>query len=863
MNSLTSIGLFLQTGLVLTAAPVISSFSPNHGAPGTQVTLTGAGLLTATKVEFDDVLADFKVVNDAQILAVVPSTATSGQLRVTTPAGAATSSGIFRAAPRISDFMPTRSAPNMEVSINGFNFNGVTHVQFNGSNAAFSVIGETQIRAVVPAGGADGPIRVTTDAGTVLSTSDFVVTGPGPIIDSFSVAFGAPGAEIRIYGVNFVDVTKVEFNGAPVTNGSVPAETQIIVEVPGNASTGRVKVTTAAGSGTSTNDFTVTCAPVITGFAPTFGVAGDTVHTITIYGINFDTFISPGVWFNTQQVTSSPGTPTPDQIIVSVPYGASTGPIWVYNACGYGASYSNFVVTTAPIVERFEPWLGPPGTQVRIYGQNLNTVGAVTFNGMAGTDVSATAQNQATAYVPQGASTGPLRVYNSGGSFLTVSNFVVTPYFPYITRFEPDGGPRGTQVEIYGLNFGPTPTVRFNGVIDPTAMVVTQPIGEKITAHVPAGASTGRITVSSASGTSTNTLTFYVPPWLNSFTPEQGFVGDHVTLTGTNFNGATEVYFGETSAPFAVAPGQLDATVPVEARSSALTVVTPGGLITSTNAYQVLPRITNFTPELGATGAVITVLGTSLSEASAVYFNGVGASFTKVSSTEVTAVVPGTASTGPIRVDTPSGTAVTTNLFLVVGSSDVVLSNTAAPALTSPGKSGTYTLSVSNRGPWTVSSVVVTGQLPTGMTVLSLQTDQGSCVESNGWLICDLGYLTNRAHANIQFSGPMLAEGYAAFAATVNAQQTDETLANNTATAAIVVTRDESRALQIVQSPDNPAVVISWAQTGNPFQLQATSNPLATNSWVSVTNVPTLVGGRNTVTNNLTGQARFYRLMIP
>jgi uncharacterized repeat protein (TIGR03803 family) len=57
----------------------------------------------------------------------------------------------------------------------------------------------------------------------------------------------------------------------------------------------------------------------------------------------------------------------------------------------------------------------------------------------------------------------------------------------------------------------------------------------------------------------------------------------------------------------------------------------------------------------GAPGSSVIILGTNLTGASSVTFNGAAASFTLVSSTEITATIPTGATTGPIVVTTPKG----------------------------------------------------------------------------------------------------------------------------------------------------------------------------------------------------------------
>jgi uncharacterized repeat protein (TIGR03803 family) len=60
-------------------------------------------------------------------------------------------------------------------------------------------------------------------------------------------------------------------------------------------------------------------------------------------------------------------------------------------------------------------------------------------------------------------------------------------------------------------------------------------------------------------------------------------------------------------------------------------------------------------PTSGKVGAVIKILGTSLTSVTNVRFNGIEAKFTIVSASEITTTVPTGATTGPVRVITPTG----------------------------------------------------------------------------------------------------------------------------------------------------------------------------------------------------------------
>src|SRR5205814_3703918 len=77
------------------------------------------------------------------------------------------------------------------------------------------------------------------------------------------------------------------------------------------------------------------------------------------------------------------------------------------------------------------------------------------------------------------------------------------------------------------------------------------------------------------------------------------------------------------------------------------------------------PTISSFTPGSGPVGTSVTISGTNFTGASAVLFNGTSASFTVSSATAITATVPAGATSGPISVTTPGGTASSAASFTV------------------------------------------------------------------------------------------------------------------------------------------------------------------------------------------------------
>ncbi len=85
----------LTTKATYKITPTLKTFTPSSGPVGTSVTITGTGLLQATKVAFNKISATFTVNSDTQITATVPTGATTGKVVVTTKGGSATSTTNF------------------------------------------------------------------------------------------------------------------------------------------------------------------------------------------------------------------------------------------------------------------------------------------------------------------------------------------------------------------------------------------------------------------------------------------------------------------------------------------------------------------------------------------------------------------------------------------------------------------------------------------------------------------------------------------------------------------------------------------------------------------------------------------------
>ncbi len=147
-------------------------------------------------------------------------------------------------------------------------------------------------------------------------------------------------------------------------------------------------------------------------------------------------------------------------------------------------------------------------------------------------------------------------------------------------------GKVGAAVTILGMNLTGSTAVNFG--FTPATFTVNS-TGTAITTSVPAGATTGLISVVTPGGTLASNATFKVVPQIKSFTPSSGPVGTVVTITGVSLTQATTVKFGGVAATsFTVnSDTQVTATVPSGAKTGKIVITTPGGTASSATNFTV------------------------------------------------------------------------------------------------------------------------------------------------------------------------------------------------------------------------------------------------------------------------------------
>lgn len=184
---------------------------------------------------------------------------TNGLLYGLVNGGGASGNGAFYSLnaglPAFVTLMTTSGKELSKVEILGQGFSKSSVVKFGGVAATkITLTGSTYILATIPAGALTGSVTTTTGATMLTSERTFKVL---PTITGFTPPSGPVGTPVTITGTALTQTTKVTFDGVAATNFTVNSDTQITADVPTGAKTGKIAVTTAGGSASTSAKFTV------------------------------------------------------------------------------------------------------------------------------------------------------------------------------------------------------------------------------------------------------------------------------------------------------------------------------------------------------------------------------------------------------------------------------------------------------------------------------------------------------------------------------------------------------------------------------------------------------------------------------
>ncbi|MFD3488149.1 IPT/TIG domain-containing protein [Streptomyces sp. NPDC058665] len=248
--------------------PVISSVTPNQGASGTTVTITGTGFTTVTEVTFGGRPVPFTIVNSTTIVAIVP-TLCCGQSEVRVAAGPAWSNGVpffYICPPKCREVRPDSgpAAGGTTVTIYGSGLATATSVAFGPNAATPTVVSDSQLTVTSPA---LSFVNCTETVDVVITTAGGTSCAEcgccrftyfnAPTVTSITPDSGSGCTTITLTGTCLLNVSEVTFSGTPAAFTSI-SSTVLTATVPSGLAPGTyaVVVVTPGGS-TAPVTFTV------------------------------------------------------------------------------------------------------------------------------------------------------------------------------------------------------------------------------------------------------------------------------------------------------------------------------------------------------------------------------------------------------------------------------------------------------------------------------------------------------------------------------------------------------------------------------------------------------------------------------
>lgn len=661
--------------------PVVQSLSAVQGAAGTQITLTGDGFDAASPeqnlVRFGDQTAHVVMATATSLVVEVPG-GVEGQVPVTVTNRNQTSNfasfDINRAVTAI-DKDGMRSGQSLTLTVSGYDPSADNPTVTFSGGVTGTVTGTTPdtITVTVPPGAQSGPVTVT-PSGTQLklkNSGPIVLNGNGdsdPLLIELEDASGNRldlASQTLIWQIG--DQTLIDLGSSSLADGVLERDilsklpeghTQIQVSLQSDPTVKTYVDVYVSSAQASTHLSLSNSGPVhLTGSGDEGAVSleledsnGDRLD-LSDYELVWQVGdqelidVQPGSLNNgvliSDVLSKLPQGTTRIQVFLKDDPTVRTDVDVLVNADpSTSALQSPEVVVNEPVITTMGPESGGPGTEITLQGYNLDTATGVTVNGVTvpSGDIDVVDAETIKFTVPPGASTGPVVVTTPEGDATSPEDLQVP--LEVVSLSEPGGRP-GDSVTIKVSGYDPSQvntTVSFsdgNGGLIPVETYGAT-TSDSITVTVPAGAKTGTLTLE-PNGLQTLTSPQYLvdEPSIVSITtpnPAQGQSADgpflanqQIEIQGINLDDATTVYFNDQPIAFTVSPtdpNTLLVTLPANATTSDIKVVTPTGQTSAEVAVMVPPVITNVAPT-GPNGSTteLTLTGAHFSTATAITVN--------------------------------------------------------------------------------------------------------------------------------------------------------------------------------------------------------------------------------------------------
>ncbi|MCJ8165876.1 IPT/TIG domain-containing protein [Pontibacter sp. E15-1] len=476
-------------------------------------------------------------------------------------------------------FGPTGVQHGEEIRFIGHNLNKVDAIELPSvtvNKADFVSQTAELIVLVVPQEATEGLVTLKTPMGDVVSKT--VLSFEVPITITSMTEEARPGANITITGTKLNWVEGVVFESDTVDTFVSQTATQLVLQVPMTAKTGKLLV---IGGGTEpafveTEEELIVTLPEVTALTPT---AVNNGANLTIKGTNLD--LVKAVMFSGvgDATVTAFVSQTPTEMVVTVPANAKTGNLTLVALSDVEVETTQSLDVTLPAVTAVSPSNIKHSENLTITGTNLNLVKEIKFKGVGEAKTATFVSQSATQIVvkvPDNASSGTMTLVAKSGVEVATTQ-AVSIILPAITSVSPAPIDPGQNLTINGTNLDLVKSIEFKGGTKVAAFVSQS--ATQIVVKVPMNATKGALTLTTVKDyvVVTEAQVTIVLPIIKTVTPEPVVPGNFLTLTGTELQLVKSVVFtgGATVSTFvAQNSNQIVLRVPEDAKSGLLKLIT-------------------------------------------------------------------------------------------------------------------------------------------------------------------------------------------------------------------------------------------------------------------------------------------------
>lgn len=262
--------------------------------------------------------------------------------------------------------------------------------------------------------------------------ADDDAAGGAVILESFGPTGVKHGEPIKFIGHNLDQVTAIEFVGVTIDKAQFSSQTsgEIDLVIPEQTEEGKVILKTPAGDITSKTVLSFNVKVTVESVGPMLVKPGQTI-TITGEYVNW----IKEVWFTDDVVGDEFVSKSLNEVVLTVPMAAQTGPISFYMGGTKPESIdwtAGDMVVTLPTLTSFSPTESKRGDELTITGTDLDLVMGVLFKGSddPATEFKSQSETEIVMTIPDYANKGKISLVAFSGIKIESSVVLVIPLPP-------------------------------------------------------------------------------------------------------------------------------------------------------------------------------------------------------------------------------------------------------------------------------------------------------------------------------------------------------------------------------------------------------------------------------------------------